>query len=275
MTTENANNPIGIFDSGIGGLTVAKAIIQQLPREHIVYVGDTAHLPYGDKSKDLIKGYSLAITRFLMKEKNCKCIVIACNTASAAAYEYLRDTFKGIVPVFNVIDPIIEAVVNDNAIQHVGIIATKTTITSGVYQEKLSRRKPGLKFSALATPLLAPMIEEGFYNNSISNTVILNYLQQPELQGIDALILGCTHYVMIKEEIDKYYNGKIKLFDSTDIVAKKLHYILDKEQLLNNEAIQKGRKEFFVSDYTESFFNAAQVFYGKEMLLNKINIAEE
>jgi glutamate racemase len=171
--------------------------------------------------------------------------------------------------------PIIEAVVNDNTIQHVGIIATKTTITSGVYQEKLSRRKPGLKFSALATPLLAPMIEEGFYNNSISKTVILNYLQQPELQDIDALILGCTHYVMIKEEIDKYYKGNIKLFDSTDIVAKKLQYILDKEQLLNHEPIQNGRKEFFVSDYTESFFKAAQVFYGKEMLLNKIHIAEE
>ena len=275
MNTEKATNPIGIFDSGIGGLTVAKAIIQQLPHEHIVYVGDTAHLPYGDKSRDLVKAYSLAITRFLLKEKNCKCIVIACNTASAAAYEYLRDTFKGIVPVFNVIDPIIEAVVNDNDIQHVGIIATKTTITSGVYQEKLSRRKPGLKFSALATPLLAPMIEEGFYNNSISKTVILNYLQQPELLDIDALILGCTHYVMIKDEIDNYYKGKIKLFDSTDIVAKKLQYILDKEQLLNNEAIQKGRKEFFVSDYTESFYKAAQVFYGKEMLLNKINIAEE
>jgi glutamate racemase len=105
--------------------------------------------------------------------------------------------------------------------------------------------------------------------------VILNYLQQPELLDIDALILGCTHYVMIKDEIDNYYKGKIKLFDSTDIVAKKLQYILDKEQLLNNEAIQKGRKEFFVSDYTESFYKAAQVFYGKEMLLNKINIAEE
>lgn len=263
----STDRPIGVFDSGIGGLTVAHAISRLLPDEQIIYFGDTAHLPYGDKSKDLIKRYSLEITDFLLYEKNCKCVVIACNTASAAAYEYLRDTHKGRVPIFNVIDPIIESVIADDSIQHVGIIATKTTILSGVYQEKLSRRKPGLKYSALATPLLAPMIEEGFFNNNISQTVIHNYLQQPELQGIDALILGCTHYVMIKKEINEFYGGKVKLFDSTDIVATKLEAILDKEHLLSEKPV--GKNLFYVSDYTESFEQSAKAFYGESLSLQQ------
>ena len=236
--------------------------------EQIIYFGDTAHLPYGDKSKELIRAYSLAITDFLLHQKHCKCIVIACNTASAAAYEYIRDQYKGSVPIFNVIDPIIEAVIADDAIQRVGIIATKTTIQSGVYQEKLHRRKPSLPFTALATPLLAPMIEEGFFNNSISETVIHNYLQQPELQNIDALILGCTHYVMIKNEIDKYYSGKVKLFDSTAIVATKLKAILDKEQLLTTTPL--GENIFYVSDYTDSFELSAKAFYGSSIRLEKV-----
>ncbi len=263
----NTNRPIGVFDSGIGGLTVAHAISRLLPDEQIIYFGDTAHLPYGDKSRDLIKRYSLEITDFLLREKHCKCIVIACNTASAAAYEYLRDTHMGSVPIFNVIDPIVESVIADDSIRHVGIIATKTTILSGVYQEKLSRRKPGLRYSALPTPLLAPMIEEGFFNNTISQAVIHNYLEQPELQGIDALILGCTHYVMIKKEINTFYEGKVKLFDSTDIVATKLEAILDKEHLLSDKPV--GKNLFYVSDYTESFEQSAKGFYGESLSLQQ------
>ncbi len=266
----STHRPIGVFDSGIGGLTVAHAISRLLPQEQIIYFGDTAHLPYGDKSKDLIRTYSSEITDFLLHQKHCKCIVIACNTASAAAYETLRDSHKGSVPIFNVIDPIIESVVADESIKHVGIIATKTTILSGVYQEKLSRRRPSLKYSALATPLLAPMIEEGFYNNNISHTVIHNYLEQPELQGIDALILGCTHYVMIRREINEFYKGKVKLFDSTDIVADKLKIILAKENLLTDKPL--GENLFYVSDYTESFEQAAKAFYGKAIRLEQQSI---
>lgn len=268
--SNSTHRPIGVFDSGIGGLTVAHAISRLMPQEQIIYFGDTAHMPYGDKSKDLIKSYSSDITNFLLHRKHCKCIVIACNTASAAAYEYLRDSYKGSVPIFNVIDPIIESVVADESIKHVGIIATKTTILSGVYQEKLSRRRPSLKYSALATPLLAPMIEEGFYNDNISQTVIHNYLEQPELQDIDALILGCTHYVMIKKEINEYYHHKVKLFDSTDIVATKLRAILDKEHLLTDKPL--GENLFYVSDYTESFEQAAKAFYGKAIRLEQQSI---
>ena len=266
--TDN-NRPIGVFDSGIGGLAVARAISDLLPHEQIVYFGDTAHLPYGDKSKDLIRSYALGITDYLLATYHCKCVVIACNTASAAAYEYLRDRHKGDVPIFNVIDPIVEAVVSDT-VQRVGIIATKTTIDSGVYQEKLHRRKPSLDYTALATPLLAPMIEEGYYNHTISHAVIESYLTQPELAGIDSLILGCTHYFIIKKEIAAHYHQHIKLYDATDIMAAKLKAILHKEQLLATQDV--GDDVFLVSDYTESFENTARMFYGSDIQLEWRNI---
>lgn len=266
----NSDSPIGIFDSGIGGLTVAHAIAKAMPNEKLVYFGDTAHLPYGDKSKESIRYYAEEITNYLLKNENCKCIVIACNTASAAAYEYLRDAFKNIIPVINVIDPIIEEVIADDLIKRVGIIATKTTIASGIYQEKLSRRKASLEFTALATPLLAPMIEEGFYNNKISHEIIYSYLEQPELQNIDALILGCTHYPLIKEEIETFYNHQIKVIDSTTIVANKVKVILEKEGLLSLQRI--GKDKYYVSDYTDSFEKTTSVFFGSKIHLELKNI---
>lgn len=264
------NNPIGIFDSGIGGLTVANAIIEHLPEEQIIYFGDTKHLPYGDKSPEAIMEYSRKITEYLIYEKKCKAIVIACNTASSISYNILRDRFKGAYPIISVIDPIIEAIVLDNEIKKVGLIATKATVNSGVYQEKLYRRKPELVFAALATPLLVPMIEEGFYDNNISHSLIENYLNQPELNSIDALILGCTHYYIIKNEINSYYNSKIKLFDSTKIVAQKLRKILEKEQLLNDN--KTAEHQFLVSDYTHSFAQTAKIFYKGKLELQKVNI---
>lgn len=264
------NSPIGVFDSGIGGLTVAKAISEALPHEQLVYFGDTAHLPYGDKSKELIRHYTEKISEYLLQEKKCKAIVIACNTASSAAYEFLRDKYKGVVPVISVIDPIIEAIVEDSSIHHVGLIATKATIASGVYQEKLQRRKPEIEYSALATPMLVPMIEEGFHNNNISHALIHNYLENKALEGVDALILGCTHYIIIKKEIDEFYDSKVKLFDSTTIVATKLKKILSKENLLS--AAKTKPDEFLVSDYTEAFEKTAQMFYGNRIRLATAHI---
>jgi glutamate racemase len=258
-------NPIGIFDSGIGGLTVASAIKRALPNESIVYYGDTAHLPYGDKSKELIAQYAVSITDFLLKEKNCKAIVIACNTASAAAYETLRDSYKGTVPVINVIDPMIEEVISDDTLSNVGIIATKTTVNSGVYQEKLSRRKPELEYHALATPLLASMIEEGFYNNTISEAVLKEYLSDSSLEGINGLVLACTHYPLIKKEIDRFFHGKVKIFDSAEVVARKLKWILEKEHMTSDDAMAEDH--FYVSDYTAAFEAATRIFFAREVKL--------
>lgn len=264
------NNSIGIFDSGIGGLTVANAVSKLMPNESIVYFGDTAHLPYGDKSKELIQEFSFKISDFLLYKKNCKAIVIACNTASAAAYEYIRDKHKGSYPIINVIDPIIEAIVQDDSIKKVGLIATKTTIDSGVYQEKLRRRKPEVEYVSMATPLLVPMIEEGFANDNISHTVIWNYLENPIFKDIDALILGCTHYIIIKNEIDNFFKGKVKLFDSTDIVANKLQQILGKEDLLGDN--NPKQNQFYISDFNKHFQQSASRFYGENINLEFADI---
>jgi len=262
--------PIGIFDSGIGGLTVANAVSKLLPNEQLIYFGDTAHVPYGDKSKELIRSYATSITDFLLQVKQCKAVVIACNTASAAAYEVLRDTYKGKVPVINVIDPMVEAVIADDTINKVGVIATKTTIASGVYREKFGRRKPQLQYTELATPLLASMIEENFYNNSISHAVIEQYLSDPALQGIDALVLACTHYPLIKNEINAFYKSGVKIFDSAEVVANKLKWILEKEGLAAKE--KKGKDLFYVSDYTQSFEKTTGIFWGSEIHLELCNI---
>lgn len=267
------NQPIGIFDSGIGGLTVANAVSKLLPNEQIIYFGDTAHVPYGDKSKELIRSYATTITKFLLNQKKCKAVVIACNTASAAAYELLRDTHKGIVPVINVIDPMIEAVIADDTIKKVGVIATKTTIASGVYREKFSRRKPALEYTELATPLLASMIEEGYYNDNISHAVLESYLSNDALKGIDALVLACTHYPLIKNEISAYYNNRVKIFDSAEVVASRLKWILEKENLA--AANKTSNDIFYVSDYTESFKRTTHIFYGKEVQLEYYNIWKE
>ena len=262
--------PIGIFDSGIGGLTVANAISKLLPNEQLIYFGDTAHMPYGDKSNDLIRSYATTITDFLLDTQHCKAVVIACNTASAAAYELLRDKYKGMVPVLNVIDPMIEAVIADNTIHKVGVIATKTTIASNVYSEKFNRRKPTLNFTQLATPLLASMIEEGYYNDNISTAVLESYLSNHALRGIDALVLACTHYPLIKEEIDTYFMQQVKIFDSAQVVANKLKWILEKEQLASHQ--KKASDVFYVSDYTESFERTTQIFWGQEIHLQLLNI---
>ncbi|HNN67886.1 MAG TPA: glutamate racemase [Saprospiraceae bacterium] len=267
-------SPIGVFDSGIGGLTVAQAIHNALPREEIVYIGDTAHMPYGDKSPELIRHYAHDISQCLIKQFHCKALVIACNTASASAYELLRDSFKGILPVINVIDPMVEYVISRNDLHHVGIIATKATVSSGVYQEKISRRKKELNYSVLSTPLLAPMIEEGFYNNSISHAILHEYLSNEVLQGIDGLILACTHYPLIKPEISSFFDHKIPIIDSAEVVAAKLKHILEKEKLLNT-AEGFPNHQFYITDYSDHFVRTAKLFYGEQINLQRLNLSNE
>ena len=209
--------PIGIFDSGIGGLTVVRALKEKLPNEYIIYFGDTEHLPYGEKSNKAIQNFSKKITQFLIN-KNCKAIVMACNSASSVAFEVVKKQAKNI-PVFNVIDPIVKVVANNCNDCKIGVIGTKTTIQSGVYVRKIQEICSSAKVSSLATPLLVPMIEEGFVNEEISHKIIANYLSNKSLANIDSLILACTHYPLIYNEINNFYGGKVQLIDSADIVA--------------------------------------------------------
>ena len=264
---ENKNKkPIGIFDSGIGGLTVAHAIKTLLPDEDLIYFGDTAHLPYGDKSEAAIQVYSIKIADILLK-KGCKVIVIACNSASSASYELLKEYVRTDTHVINVIDPMVGLVTRDFNGKNIGLIGTKRTVQSGVYARKVQEANRNITLQSLATPLLAPMIEEGFFNNQISHEIIAQYLSDPLLNNIEALILACTHYPLIKKEISDFYGGKMTILDSSEIIAQALETYLRSEGLLN--ARHQADHRFLVSDFTESFESSARMFFHESVKLEK------
>ncbi len=262
--------PIGIFDSGIGGLTLAHAITELMPHENIIYFGDTAHLPYGDKSATAIQAYSLKICNFLM-EKQCKLILIACNSASAAAYDLVKTYVGTKAIVVNVIDPVIDYLDQHWAGKTIGLIGTKQTVNSGIYASKAEALAKNMHIKSLATPLLAPMIEEGFFNNNISEQIIKEYLAHPNLWHIEGLILGCTHYPLIKKQIDAYYQGKIPVIDTSLIVAAAIKLILEQADLLIDSPSTASR-QFFVSDYTDSFEKSTQIFFGETIKLTQYPI---
>ncbi|MFN5168435.1 MAG: glutamate racemase [Cyclobacteriaceae bacterium] len=259
--------PIGIFDSGIGGLTVAHAIANRLPCERLIYFGDTAHLPYGDKSEAAIQAYSIRIADVLL-QKNCKVIVIACNSASSAAYELLKEYVRHQAKVINVIDPMVEWVASHYAGKKVGLIGTKRTVLSNVYQRKLEERNSKVDLHALATPLLAPMIEEGFSNSRISHDLIEQYLGDATLENIRALVLACTHYPLIKPELEQYFGNKVDILDSSEVVAQALdNYLTQHELKCTGGGIPAH--EFLVSDYTDSFEASTRIFFGEQVHLTR------
>lgn len=254
-----ATEAIGIFDSGIGGLTVARSVAELLPHENLIYFGDTAHLPYGDKSTAAIQAYSVKIAHFLL-ERGVKAILIACNSASAAAFELVKEYVGSRAVVMNVIDPAVNFLSQKYSGKKVGLIGTRQTVNSAVYAKKLKQAAPELELKSLATPLLAPMIEEGFFNSAISEGVIHQYLGHDELAGIEALVLACTHYPLIKPQIESYFKGKVEVVDSSKMVALSLYETLAKHGLLNPNK-DSGEQTFFVSDLTESFEATTEIFF--------------
>jgi glutamate racemase len=262
--------PIGIFDSGIGGLTVASAIQKKLPNESFIYFGDTAHLPYGDKSPESIRHYAARISSFLL-DHDCKALVIACNTASAHAFKTVQDVCGPDIPVINVVDPVAEYTASHYNACKVGVIGTKGTIQSRVYVTRIERLNKTLKVLSNATPLLAPMIEEGFYNNKISQTIINSYLSKPTFGGIHALILGCTHYPLIKKEVEAFYKKKIEIIDSASVVAEQVAKVLSDKKIEAAKAHKAGY-HFFVSDFTSSFEQSTRTFFGEKIKLEEARI---
>ncbi len=263
------HRPIGIFDSGIGGLTVAAAIARRLPRERLIYFGDTAHLPYGEKSPQALRSYALGILDFLLSQ-NCKAIVIACNTASAVAYETVKKHAGKKIPVINVIDPTAKYAVLQNPKGKIGVIATKATVNSRVYAKRIEKMAPDVKVTMLATPLLVSMIEEGFFNNNISQAIINSYLEKSSLRDINALILGCTHFPLVRKEVEKFYAGQATVIDSTEIVAEHTAQVLQSLNLLSDK--KNGAHRFFVSDLTASFAESTQIFFGEKVRLEQKNL---
>jgi glutamate racemase len=262
------NQPIGIFDSGVGGLTIANAIKQALPGESLIYFGDTAHLPYGDKSAEAIIGYSSRIADFLVGQ-NAKVVLIACNSASASAYEHLKEIHGDRVIVMDVIDPVVDFIGMKNY-SKIGVIGTKRTIESATYAKKLNRINPDLDVVSLPTPLLVPMIEEGFIFDDISNAILRAYLTTPKLNGIEALILGCTHYPIIRNQINKIFNFEVDILDTAGIVSSILKKRLEERDLLNDTG--KAKYSFYVSDYTPFFEKIARMFFDGDILLEKSDI---
>jgi glutamate racemase len=203
-------------------------------------------------------------------EKNCKLILIACNSASAAAYDLVKAYVGTKAIVVNVIDPVIHYLDQHWAGKTLGLIGTKQTVNSGIYANKAEALGKGIHIKSLATPLLAPMIEEGFFNHTISEQIIKEYLLQPALQHIEGLILGCTHYPLIKTQIDEFYQGSVEVIDTSLIVANEIKKIATEEDLLNEG--ENSSRQFFVSDYTDSFEKSTKIFFGETIKLTQFPI---
>jgi glutamate racemase len=263
MKKTEAEKPIGIFDSGVGGLTVAHAVRKSLPNENLIYFGDTAHLPYGDKSTAAIQAYSVKIAHMLLQQ-DCKLILIACNSASAAAYELVKEYVQSRAMVMNVIDPTIRFIHEAYAGKSIGLIGTRQTVNSCIYKKKFDELNSNIKLSSVPTNLLASAIEE-FGNHHVLDALLETYLAHPDLQQIDALLLACTHYPVIKKHFQHYYQHKIDIIDSSLVVAEAVKTTLDKFNLRNTADNSTAR--FYVSDYTETFAQNARLFFGDRITL--------
>lgn len=257
--------PIGVFDSGVGGLTVASSIRQLMPNESIIYFGDTAHLPYGDKSEAAIQAFSIKVAHFL-KEKGIKCLVIACNSASASAYHVLKEYLNYSIPVINVIEPVINYLVNHPELDPIGLIGTRRTVNSGIYPRLFKEKAPQRKgIVSFATPLLAPLVEEGLAGGDVSQSVLGHYLKATG-KDYKSLVLACTHYPLLIQDIEKLIEQRVLLIDSSQVTAETLKTTLAKEGLLNSSQ-STPKDQFYVSDLTENFQSQARRFFGEEVNL--------
>ena len=248
----NKEAPIGIFDSGVGGLTVAREIMRQLPGEKLVYFGDTARVPYGNKSQENIIRYSKQILHFL-ETKEVKMIVIACNTASALALEEVREASS--VPVIGVVIPGAKAAVAATHNNHIGVVGTEATIRSGMYEKVISQMKPEVTVSAMPCQLFVPIVEEGFSKHPIADQVIDYYLRPMKEFGVDSMILGCTHYPLLRTKIRDYMGDGIQIVNPAYETAMETKRILEEKELCNDEAAPTY--EFYVSDAAKKFTQLA------------------
>lgn len=254
-------NPIGVFDSGLGGLTVVKAMRNVLPNESIIYFGDTARVPYGNKSPELIKEYSLQITDFLL-EYNTKIIVVACNTATALAFSTLQDKLE--IPVIGVVRPGVDSALKLSQNNRIGVIGTISTINSGVYETELKINNHSIEVASSACPLFVPLAEEGWINELATKLIAKKYLEPINQANIDTLILGCTHYPLLKEVIQEAVSAKIKLVDSAQAMAIVTAKLLTNDGLLNDQKT-KGDLRLFVSDLPARFETVASRFLGEKI----------
>ncbi len=253
--------PIGVFDSGVGGLTVVKELIHQLPREDIIYFGDTARVPYGIKSKETVIRFSIEDTLFLLKQ-DVKLICVACNTVSSVALPVIKNHFK--VPMIGVIIPGVREAVYATKNKHIGVIGTKGTIGSRPYENEIKLLDPTIKVTAVACPLFVPFVEEGWLRGKVVREVVEMYLKPLKKARVDTIILGCTHYPLLKHMIKEVMGPNVTLIDSAKQVAIEVKKILASENLLAGGA-RKPRHTFYVSDNPAWFSGLAKRFLGEPM----------
>lgn len=259
---QNNSSPIGIFDSGVGGLTVAKAVQEALPKENIIYFGDTARVPYGIKSEVTVRKYALQIVDFLLK-KEVKMILIACNTVSASARLAIEKR-AALIPALDVITSGVNAALNYENHNQIGVIGTLATIHSKAYQNAIKEKDGKITVISKACPLLVPLAEEGWVDNDIAKQIIHQYLRPFDKTNIDSLILGCTHYPLFKATIkEELYNSKIEIIDSATTIAKAAREKMIQDNLLNNEA--NPAFICYVSDRPQRFQELAERFMEREI----------
>jgi len=251
-------SPVGVFDSGIGGLTVAHAVIQQLPHESVTYFGDTARVPYGPKSPDTVRRYSREIASFLV-DQGVKTLVVACNTATAHALPALQDALA--IPVIGVIEPGARAAVQATRNGHVGVIGTAGTIKSGAYERALRALEPSLRVTVRACPLFVPLVEEGWVNHAATHLVAEEYLAPLLREDVDTLVLGCTHYPLLKSVIADVLGSSVRLIDSAEETARETSAVLVTECLVAS-ADADPQYRFIASDDPLMFLQLGQRFLG-------------
>jgi glutamate racemase len=246
--------PIGVFDSGIGGLTVVKALRDLLPNENISYLGDTARGPYGPKSPETVQRYAVELAEVLM-ERNAKALIVACNTVSSIALPLLTRNFS--VPVIGVIEPGVRAALEATRNRHIGVIGTRATIRSGAYEKALRATDSEVRVTSRACPLLVPLIEEGLLDDDVTDRMIVRYLKPLLADGIDTLVLGCTHYPLLTRAITRLLGSQIRLVDSAQNCARAVEEMLDR-QSLRAEPVNRGWIQVALTDAADNFLNVAR-----------------
>jgi glutamate racemase len=265
----NKSAPIGIFDSGIGGLTVAKRVMSILANENIIYFGDTARVPYGSKSNSTVIEYSIQDAQFLLK-KNVKLIIVACNTASSVALNTLREKFE--IPIIGMIEPGANLALETTKNGKIGVIGTNATINNKAYSEKLKQLDPKIQVFEKACPLFVPIAEEGWLDHPATKLVAKEYLQDFIDNGVDTLVLGCTHYPLLSETIQEIIGKNVTLIDSGFAASLQVENHL-KGRGIRNDSVQLGQKEFYVSDLPDKFKLLAERFLGSELThIEKIDV---
>ena len=269
---ENKNRntaAIGVFDSGVGGLTVTREIMRQLPNENVVYLGDTARVPYGSKSKNNIIRFSRQIIRFL-KTKNVKAIVIACNTASALALDTVQEEFD--IPIIGVIVPGARAAVRETKNGQIGVLGTEATIKSETYTKEIRKLMPEAEVIGKPCPLFVPLVEEGFAKHKITEEVIDIYLSDMRKSEIDTLILGCTHYPILLEKIKKYLPLGVQAVAQGEWVARSLSDYFKRHPEMDERCTKQGTCRFYTTESEAKFIDAASLFLHEKLDVRHITL---